>query len=109
MRLVWVVMVLPLQVACSLMIFRVDARRGGGVINFFALHDIGPAFFKGGNDADVQDIVQVSQDHLRGSSDHPHMASCTGGPGKPIPRPPIIPSPKKSFLGGAPPLSWVEG
>src|SRR5258708_26183594 len=97
MRLVWVVMVLPLQVACSLMIFRVDARRGGVVIDFFALHDIGHAFFKGGNDADVQDIVQVSQDHLRGSSDDHHMASCSGGPDNPIPGPPIILSRKKCF------------
>src|SRR2546422_242341 len=29
LRIVWVAMVLPLQIAGSLMIFRVDARRGG--------------------------------------------------------------------------------
>ena len=58
MRIVQVVMVLPLQIAGSLMIFPVNARRGGVVINSFALHHIDHAFFKRGDDADVQDIPQ---------------------------------------------------
>src|SRR2546428_5329925 len=84
MRIVWVAMVLPLQIAGSLMIFRVDARDGGVAIDSFALHHRGHTLFKGGDDADVQDIVQVSQDHLRGSSDDHHMASCSGSSHDPV-------------------------
>ncbi len=86
MRIVQVVMVLLLQIAGSLMIFPVDARLSGVAIDAFALHHIGHAFFKGGDDADVQDIPQVGQDHLRGASDDHDMASCSGSSHDPVER-----------------------
>src|SRR5258706_16332602 len=90
MRIVWLLMVLPLQIACSLMIFPVDARLGSVAIDAFALHDRAHAFFKRGNDADVQDIGPVSQDHLRGASDDHDMTSDSGGPDNPVHYPAII-------------------
>src|SRR5947209_9177797 len=108
LRIVRVVMVLLLKVAGSLMIFPVDTRLSCVVIDSFALHHIDHTFFKGGNDTDVQDIPQVGQDHLRGSSDDHHMASCGGGTDNPVHCTTIILGRKKCFWWSTYHGSWIE-
>src|SRR5260370_1448005 len=71
----WFVMVLPLKIPGPFMLFLEDTRFGSAATNFFTLHDPGDAWLKGSEDANMQDVLEASQDDLRGASDDHAMAS----------------------------------
>src|SRR6266567_2307679 len=73
-------MVLALQIPGSLMVLVVNTSLCCIAIEAFALHHVGHALLKGSDDADVQDIALVGQDHLGGSSHDHHMPPCGSGP-----------------------------
>src|SRR5258708_17869834 len=108
MRIFRFLMVLHLKMSLSIMIFHVDARLGCVVIYSFALHHIGHAFFKRGDNADVQDIPQFGQDHLRGSSHDHDMSSCGDGPDNLVHYTTIILVRKKCFWWSTCKGSWIE-
>src|SRR6266567_697407 len=72
-------MVLALQIPGSLMVLVVNTSLCCIAIEAFALHHVGHALLKGSDDADVQDIALVGQDHLGGSSHDHHLPAQASG------------------------------